>query len=148
MKSSSARPLVESLVHDLRRASFVVHGRFRQAVAHRGLSMGQFVVLRSLVVSGRSTTKALARSMGVTAGNITGLVDRLESEGLVVRERSRSDRRIVYLDSTRSGRLLLEQLRTAVVAESTKVFDGWSAKDLERLDRSLRKVIEAGACEC
>ncbi len=139
---------MEALVHNLRRASFTVHARFRMALAHRGLSMGQFLVLRSLVSEGRGTPRDLAKSLGVTTGNITGLVDKLEAEALIVRDRSRSDRRVVHLKATKKGQSLMGELQQAVVAQTAKAFESWSEGDLRRLNLLLRRVIEDGTCNC
>lgn len=145
---SSRRPVVEALTQDLRRASFTVHASFRQVLAERGLSIGQFVALRTLVVTGRGTPKDLARAMGVTTGNITGLVDKLELGGHVVRRRSRTDRRVVRLEPTPRGRGLIEELRRAVVDEVARSFADWSLRDLQHLERLLRRVIDAAPCDC
>ncbi len=148
MVAPSRRPVVETLVQDLRRASFTVHASFRQVLADRGLSMGQFVTLRALVVAGRGTTRDLARSMGVTTGNVTGLVDKLEHAGHVVRRPSRTDRRVVILEPTKKGRGLMEDLRRAVIDEVARSFAAWSLRDLQQLERLLRRVIDAAPCEC
>ena len=110
--------------------------------------MGQFVVLRTLGGGGRATTKDIATATGVTTGNITGLVDKLEAEGLVVRDRSEKDRRVVYLEATKKGQSLLEELRRAVVAEAAKGFERWTRKDLDRLNDLLRRVIDPDSCAC
>ncbi len=147
MDAPARRPVVEALTQELRRASFTVHASFRQVLAARGLSWGQFAALRTLVVAGRGTTKDLARSMGVTTGNITGLVDKLELAGHVVRRRSRADRRVVVLEPTTKGRRLMEELRRAVVEEVGASFAAWSLRDLRTLERLLRRVIEAAPCD-
>lgn len=144
----SRRSRVERLVHDLRRASFAMQAHVRAALARQGLSLGQFVVLRGLVAAGTGTTRDLARSMGVTTGNITGLVDKLEAEGLVVRERSTQDRRVVYLRPTPKGSRVVAGLREAVTTEVAKAFDAWSVADLERLDALLRRIGPDRAAPC
>lgn len=148
MGDLARRSLVDALIHNLRRASFSSHARFRRALSDRGLSMGQFVVLRSLVSSGRGTTKALATALGVTTGNVTGLVDKLESEGLVIRDRSTKDRRVVHLEATRKGRALMEELRRAVVAEAATSFASLTSAELRNLNDLLRRVIDAEPCDC
>lgn len=148
MGGSTRGPVVEALAYDLRIASFTVHASFRQVLAERGLSMGQFALLRALVGAGRGTTKDLAHSMGVTTGNITGLVDKLVLGGHVERRRSRTDRRVVVLEPTKRGRGLIDELRRAVNAKVARSFARWSLRDLQQLERLLRRVIDAAPCEC
>jgi DNA-binding MarR family transcriptional regulator len=59
----------------------------------------------------------LSRRTMVTNGNVTGLTDRLESEGLVVRETLEGDRRVTLARLTPRGRELF-----AVMANA---HDGW-----------------------
>src|SRR6478609_7326613 len=58
----------------------------------------------------------LAETLACDASNVTGLVDRLESRGLVRRRPSEADRRVKVLDLTPSGArlrtLLLERMTT------------------------------------
>ena len=143
MSEPARRPLVEALVHNLRRASFTLQGHFREALAKQGLSMGQFAVLRTLGPTGRGTTKDLAQAMGVTTGTISGLVDKLEAEGLVQRERSKEDRRVVYLEVTKKGRSVMEEMRQAVIRDAAAAFEDWSATDLEKLNDLLGRVIKS-----
>src|SRR3954468_1579274 len=52
----------------------------------------------------------LAETLACHASNVTGLVDRLESRGLVRRRPSAADRRVKVLDLTPSGTRLRSQL--------------------------------------
>src|SRR6476659_7994411 len=47
--------------------------------------------------------KRLAETLACDASNVTGLVDRLESRGLVRRHASEEDRRVKVLDLTATG---------------------------------------------
>jgi MarR family transcriptional regulator, organic hydroperoxide resistance regulator len=59
--------------------------------------------------------KQLAATLACDASNVTGLVDRLESRGLVRRLPGRTDRRVKELDLTPTG----ERLRTELMARMT-----------------------------
>lgn len=71
---------------------------FGQAVAERlGLSQTDLESLDLVHLGGRVTAGELARATGLTTGAVTGVVDRLEKAGYVVRERDPADRRKVYV---------------------------------------------------
>lgn len=55
----------------------------------------------------------LSRRTMVTNGNITGLVERLETEGLVTRERLAEDRRVIVARLTPKGRTTFEAMAEA-----------------------------------
>jgi DNA-binding MarR family transcriptional regulator len=80
------------------------------------LSPAQCHVLR-LIEPGRPVPMGqLAATLACDASNVTGLVDRLESRGLVCRHPSATDRRVKVLDLTPAGSrlrtLLLDRMTT------------------------------------
>jgi MarR family 2-MHQ and catechol resistance regulon transcriptional repressor len=73
-------------------------------VAEYDLTAPQFGVLEALYHLGPLSLGELAEKLLVTGGNVTYVMDRLESQGLVVRERSGNDRRVVRAHLTSRGR--------------------------------------------
>jgi MarR family 2-MHQ and catechol resistance regulon transcriptional repressor len=73
-------------------------------VAEYDLTAPQFGVLEALFHLGPLSLGELAEKLLVTGGNVTYVMDRLESQGLVVRERSGNDRRVVRAHLTTKGR--------------------------------------------
>lgn len=70
-----------------------------------GLTLPQFDVMAQLMRAPRGATFVeLSRHLLVSAGNLTGIVDRLQREGLVIRERHESDRRAARVRLTSLGR--------------------------------------------
>src|SRR5262245_38699438 len=83
----------------------------------------------------------LAETLACDASNVTGLVDRLESRGLVKRQPSTADRRQKVLDLTPAG----IRLRTVVRERLTKppeTLARLSAEDQRALVRILRHLLE------
>jgi DNA-binding MarR family transcriptional regulator len=81
---------------------------------------------------------ALSRYLMVTGGNITGLTDELEKEGLVQREPSPQDRRAFVLKLTPEGRGRFEQ----IAAEH----EGWIVELLGGLKAADRKTLYTLLC--
>ncbi len=52
----------------------------------------------------------IAERLGVTRGNMTGLLDHLEKEGLISREDDPEDRRINYVKLSKKGNLFLKSI--------------------------------------
>lgn len=104
-------PAEEAAVSVLRTAA-LMQRQFAQVVESSGLTMQQYNVLRILRGAGRVGLPTLAirdRMVDVAAG-ITRLLDKLESAGLVARERSTPDRRQVLCRISPEGLSLLDQL--------------------------------------
>lgn len=68
-----------------------------------GVTIPQFGVLEALYHLGPLSLGELADKLLVTGGNITYVMDRLESEGLVRRRRNPEDRRVVTAELTEEG---------------------------------------------
>jgi len=84
----------------------------------------------------------LAEAMGVTTANMPGLIDRLETDGLVSRNRSRRDRREILLKASQKGRRRFVRLRDTAFHELNRAFDGWTDEELRDLLESLRRFSE------
>lgn len=73
--------------------------------SHFSVTLPQFDVLSELERAGQPLTMSqLSRGLMVSNGNVTGVIDRLEKNGLVARNRAEHDRRIQYINLTSQGR--------------------------------------------
>jgi len=77
-----------------------------------GITGAQYGVLRCLADAGPGglMLSDLSRLLMVTCGNVTGVVDRLEQAGLLRRERSPDDRRVVFARLTPEGASLFDRV--------------------------------------
>lgn len=76
-------------------------------VVEYGLTIPQFGVLEALHHLGPLSLGELADKLLVTGGNVTYVMDRLEDHGLVYRERSQEDRRVITAHLTPEGREMI-----------------------------------------
>ncbi len=67
------------------------------------LNVRQRLIIQALGLDGRRPIAAIGQQLGLTASTMTGLVDRLEEQGFVRRQRHPSDRRATVLRLTRKG---------------------------------------------
>ena len=82
----------------------------------------------------------LSRMLLVSNGNATAVVDRLESEGLVQRTPSSSDRRAVHVALTEPGLEQFERLAEEHQAEVDMLFARLSEDDLDQLTDILKRA--------
>lgn len=95
---------VLSLASSINRASSTVLNEF-------GLSEGRLVLLFLLSRQPSGLSPALlAEQAGVTRATITGLLDGLEQQQLLVRQNNTSDRRVLTVKLTEAGHELCEHL--------------------------------------
>ncbi|MFP4497487.1 MAG: MarR family winged helix-turn-helix transcriptional regulator [Vulcanimicrobiota bacterium] len=74
----------------------------------KGITASQFEVLIELSKHKQLPMWKISDLLAVTGGNVTGLIDRLENKGFVVRIRSEKDRRIILAKITRKGEEIFE----------------------------------------
>lgn len=111
----------------------------RRSIERWGLTLPQFDALAELARSGRSgfTFGELSRLLLVTSGNLTGIVDRLESEGLARRQQGTRDRRVVRIVLTRKGRRRVEQIIPLHARDIERAMASLPADQLEALNDLL-----------
>jgi DNA-binding MarR family transcriptional regulator len=80
---------------------------------------------------------ALSQWMKVSNGNITGVVDRLERDGLVQRQAQADDRRVKLISLTTLGRERFERMAAVHKAWITEVLGGLADEDMGELHRQL-----------
>jgi DNA-binding MarR family transcriptional regulator len=88
---------------------------------------------------GTNPTK-LATALGVTPPNVTGIVDRLVEQGLLVRQNSTEDRRALVLHITEKGESVLSGLRERRTGAMREILECLDAGDLSLLAKGLSKL--------
>lgn len=118
-----------------------LHTRMNSAVAVRlkalGLSVPQCDVLTTLTEREGISQQELAARLYVTKGNISGLVDRLVTAGLVERRSIASDRRSHAIYLSARGRHIAEQAIQAQAAFVTDTLGRLSREQIAAFDALL-----------
>jgi DNA-binding MarR family transcriptional regulator len=111
-----------------------VEERLECALGPVGLSLAKFKVLAQLVAAGEPLPlRALADMSSCVRSNITQLMDRLESERLVVRADDPRDRRSIRAELTAEGRARHASAAKALDNAEREIFSGLSAARRETL---------------
>ena len=134
----------EATIALLRTAS-VVGRAVARVVEPSGLSLAQYNALRIIRGAGAAGIPTLSvRERMIEEGTtITRLVDKLEQQGLIERERAAPDRRQVICHVTPAGRRLLDKLDPLVDASDAEAVDALDDEQLEQLILML-DAIRAG----
>jgi DNA-binding MarR family transcriptional regulator len=117
----------------------VMLAELRRAMAD-DCTMPRFDLLAILEREDGQTLASLSRRMLVTAGNLTGLVDRAERDGVVERRADPRDRRVSRVYLTDAGRALGARLFPRHAALVEALFSALDTAELAELLRILGKV--------
>ena len=80
----------------------------------------------------------ISRFLMVSNGNVTGIVDRLVSDGLVARAQRNGDRRTSFISLTRKGRTLFADMAAAHESWVDELLGGLSVRDAEQMSAKLK----------
>jgi len=128
--------------YQLAQAAIVTNQVFDQQVGHQrgALRRVEFTIL-ALVQSNRDVTaRQLARALAVTPPNIAIWLDKLESRGLIARERSANDARMQHVRLTARGTTVVERALQVLLEGERVALDGLSAAERAMLVELLHKV--------
>jgi DNA-binding MarR family transcriptional regulator len=107
-------------------------------------TLSQFDVVAHLVREKHGMTAVeLSRRLLVTAGNITGLIDRMEKSGLVKRVRDTKDRRTIRIQLTQKGTKLAQSVIPRHSADIESIFTALSDSEKNQLHKALDKLIRS-----
>jgi len=104
---------VENVERLLRTVGQVIKKRGREILAEFEITPPQFDALLILIQSGVLTIGELGEKMYLACSTATDLVDRMERNGLVVRERDTVDRRVIRLKVLPRGHHMLAEVMAA-----------------------------------
>jgi MarR family transcriptional regulator, organic hydroperoxide resistance regulator len=122
-------------------ASRSVNAVYRPLLEPLGLTHPQYLVLLALWDRSPQSVRELSQELQLEPATLSPLLKRLEATGLVSRQRSTSDERVLDVSLTEAG----TAFRTEAEAIPPQVLDrlGVPAAELEALRDSLWRVIEA-----
>lgn len=114
--------------------------QFRRYFGQLELTFPQALALTVLEEHGDMPISKLAQLTGSANSTVSGIVDRLEKTGLVRRERSRYDRRVVYVTLTQQYRKMQRGMEPGVSAYFAKVFSTLSEEEMADIAAALAKL--------
>uniref|UniRef100_A0A5Q5BGE0 Transcriptional regulator, TrmB n=2 Tax=unclassified Mycobacterium TaxID=2642494 RepID=A0A5Q5BGE0_MYCSS len=130
--------LDQHLCFALYSATRAMTAAYRPVLTELNLTYPQYLVLLVLWEEGPVTVGRLGERLHLDSGTLSPLLKRLEANGFVVRQRSRSDERQVEIDLTGAGRALEE--RAQCIPEELFRATGLSVDDAEQLRDAVRQL--------
>ncbi|MHB1837181.1 MAG: MarR family winged helix-turn-helix transcriptional regulator [Solirubrobacteraceae bacterium] len=132
---SGERPARREAAYELGRAFKQCVGamrrmRGREQHRHEELSDAQYGLLFGLREAGPMATSELALLADLSPASATEMLEGLAAAGLVMRQRSEQDRRVVLTSLTEHGRELLDERHARFVARFEEGMAGFSDRDL------------------
>jgi DNA-binding MarR family transcriptional regulator len=134
---------ISEIIELQKRASHVLGGYAMESWRKLDVPMAQLKSLFIIVNKGDTNFHKLAQDLGVTSGNVTGIIDRLVEQGLVVRNPNLQDRREIRLEATQKGKDLLGNLMEAQTKHMAHILTHMGLEELTSLSRGLAGLVRA-----
>lgn len=113
-------------------------------LASHDLTHAQWLPLFKLAAKECDTIAALSRELDLDPGAMTRSLDRLEAKGLVRRERSTEDRRVVNLVLSDEGRKVARKVQPVLAEVLNQHLQGFSEAEWKQLVALLGRMVANG----
>ncbi len=130
------KPLIYLLMH----VGKLLDDQVRTAMADIGIHRGQSHALQLLRQRDGVSQTALTRRMNVAPPTVTGILKRLEAEGLVSRQRQSDDQRVVRVYLTDKGRAIANAAFEVLMGLEQTLITDLGESDLADAHRALLRL--------
>ncbi|HON87731.1 MAG: MarR family transcriptional regulator [Firmicutes bacterium] len=140
MSSQVCSESVAEIERLLRHVSFIIKRRGRDILKDFDITTPQFLALQVLRDEPGITMGELCEKLFLACSTATDLVDRMEKNGYVNRQRDLEDRRVIRLFITEKGEEIIHEVILARRRYVEQILKQLSAEEIEQLATSLEKL--------
>lgn len=134
----------QSVGYLMRRVLNSILARADGQLAAYDLTYVQWLPLYKLAMNEGNTGACLSRDLDIDPGAMTRSIDRLEAKGLIRRERSTEDRRVVHLMLTDEGRQVASKMSAVLASVLNDHLSGFSHDEWQTLLGLLTRMLANG----
>ena len=117
-----------------------LRGRDQHSKVDGDLTIAQVRALFALDARKAATAGEIAEAARLSPASVTGMLDELERDGIILRERSEGDRRRVLVTLTDEGRTVLAKRRRRWLKRWEESMGDVSERDLEAAAEVMRRI--------
>lgn len=129
---------ISAIEKSLRKISGIVKQKGREILNDFSITPPQFVALQWLFETNEMTIGELSSKMYLAYSTTTDLIDRMESNGLVVRIKDPSDRRVVRIRKLEKGYDIIEKVIKRRQEYLQEILTGFSQDEIIDLEKCLQ----------
>ena len=130
----------EELFVALRRITRAIDLHSKKLQRETGLTTSQLLLLEAVVKLDTSTPSNIAREVQLSQATVTNLVDRMERNELVLRQKSTADKRVVEVQLTEKGRQMVKRAPEPLQAGFLREYRKLQRWEQHQLIASMQKV--------
>ena len=134
--------IVETIIYLYTESRRLTKGMAREV----GLTGPQLTVIKLLETFDNLSLSSLSERIRAQNSTVTGIIDRMEREGLVRRERSTVDRRVIHIRLSDKGQKLARGIQVEpmeIFRDALQSLTQGELRDLLRIMNKLQKFVRA-----
>ena len=133
---------IAEIMQSLRRIFKAIQDYSQEVSKKFGITGPQLWALKTIYANGNISLGELSKKMYLHPSTITGVVDRLEKKGYVLRDRGQRDRRVVKLRLTPKGRRLIGQAPNPAQGKMIYGLRKLRREELNLIYDSVKKLVD------
>ena len=133
---------ISGIMQSLRRIFKAIQDYSQEVSQKFGITGPQLWVLKTLSTNGSLPLGQLSKMMYLHPSTITGVVDRLEKKGYVVRDRVHKDRRVVMVQLTSKGKKTASKAPNPIQGKMVYGLNRLKQKNLNSIYDAVEKLME------
>ena len=142
LKEMTRAEAISETMQSLRRIIKSLQDYSQTVYSHFGITGPQLWVLKTLYQNGSLSLGELSKGMYLNPSTITGVIDRLEKNGFVLRGRNEIDRRVVKVQLTPKGTELVKRAPNPIQGKMVYGLRKLKKDELFSIYRSVDKLVE------
>ena len=133
---------ISEIMQSLRRIFKTIQVYSQEVSQKFGITGPQLWTLKALSANGSLPLGQLSKMMYLHPSTITGVVDRLEKKGYVVRDRVHEDRRVVMVQLTPNGRKVIRRAPSPIQGKMIYGLRKLKREDLNFIYHSVERLVK------
>ena len=133
---------IAEIMQSLRRIFKAIQDYFQEISKKYGITGPQLWALKTIAANGSLSLGELSKKMYLHPSTISGVVDRLEKKGFVVRDRGQEDRRVVKVQLTPQGKKIVAKAPNPIQGKMIYGLNRLKKRDLASIYDAVKELVE------
>jgi len=133
---------IAEIMQSLRRIFKAIQDYFQEISKKYGITGPQLWALKTIAANGNLSLGELSKKMYLHPSTISGVVDRLEKKGFVVRDRGQEDRRVVKVQLTPQGKKIVAKAPNPIQGKMIYGLNRLKKRELTSIYDAVKELVE------
>ena len=134
--------VISNITDNIKRVFQILNEQSQRIKQETGLTGPQLWAIGVIHQYGPINISDIAKRMYLHPTTVLGIIDRLEARGHVSRNRSKDDRRVIWLELTQGGKDLVQSVPEVVQGLLGARLEGIALNDLAEIDEGIGHLVK------